>query len=99
LNFGAAGQDGTVIWDANNGSISLPLPAINVEAGTLKGGNGQFGTFLDGAPISVASGATLDLTGYSAEFTQLTGGGSIIVAPPRLWVSTQRISQERSPAR
>ena len=44
LNFGAPGQDGTVVWDAMVGSIDAPFPAINVEAGTLKGGNAQFGS-------------------------------------------------------
>jgi fibronectin-binding autotransporter adhesin len=79
LNFGAPGQDGTVVWAANNGSISFPRTAINVEAGTLKGvGNIEFGDLLDDSPVSVAAGATLDLAGDSAEFTQLTGGGSII---------------------
>ena len=76
LNFGAPGQDGTVIWDAINGSIASPFPAINVQAGTLKGLGLSF--LLDGSPISVAAGATLDFTGNSAEFAHLTGGGSII---------------------
>jgi fibronectin-binding autotransporter adhesin len=61
LNFGAPGQDGTVIWDANGGSISSPFPPINVEAGTLKGVGLSF--LLDDSPISVAAGATLDLHG------------------------------------
>jgi FG-GAP-like repeat len=78
LNFGAPGQDGTVLWDANDGDTSFPLPAINVQAGTLKGGaNGEFGSFLDGSPVMVAAGATLDLGGNSTEFTDLTGGGTV----------------------
>ena len=76
MNFGAPGQDGTVIWDAINGSIASPFPAINVQAGTLKGVGLSF--LLDGSPISVAAGATLDFTGNSTEFAHLTGGGSII---------------------
>ena len=76
LNFGAPGQDGTVVWDAKGGSIASPLPAINVEAGTLKGVGLTF--LLDGDPISVTAGATLDLTGNSTDFAHLTGGGSII---------------------
>jgi fibronectin-binding autotransporter adhesin len=76
LNFGAPGQDGTVIWGAINGSIASPFPAINVQAGTLKGVGLSF--LLDGSPISVAAGATLDFTGNSTEFAHLTGGGSII---------------------
>jgi hypothetical protein len=63
LNFGAPGQDGTVVWDAINGSIASPFPAINVQAGTLKGVGLRF--LLDGSPISVAAGATRDFTGNS----------------------------------
>ena len=78
LNFGAPGQDGTVVWDGNNGSFSSPL-AINVEAGTLKGlGNIEFGDLLTNSSVSVAAGATLDLAGDTTEFAHLTGGGSII---------------------
>ena len=73
LNFGVPGQDGTVLWDATGGSIGGPFPAINVQAGTLKGVGLSF--LLDDSPISVAAGATLDLTGNGTEFTDLTGGG------------------------
>jgi fibronectin-binding autotransporter adhesin len=78
LNFGAPGQDGTVVWAATGGDISSPLPAINVEAGTLKGGSNQFGSFLSVSEIMVAAGATLDLAGSGTEFTDLTGGGAVI---------------------
>ena len=76
LNFGAPGQDGTIVWAATGGSITAPFPAINVQAGTLKGVGLSF--LLDGSPISVAAGATLDFTGNSTEFAHLTGGGSIV---------------------
>jgi fibronectin-binding autotransporter adhesin len=76
LNFGAPGQDGTVIWDPTNGTITLPFPAINVQAGTLKGGSGDLTFLLHDSFIVVAAGATLDLAGNNAEFT-LTGGGSV----------------------
>ena len=78
LNFGALGQDGTILWDANGGSISSPFPAIDVQAGTLKGVNGSLSFLVDGSPIMVAGGATLDLAGSGAVFTDLTGAGSII---------------------
>jgi fibronectin-binding autotransporter adhesin len=51
LNFGALGQDGTILWDANGGSISSPFPAINVQAGTLKGVNGSL-SFLAWSPAA-----------------------------------------------
>jgi autotransporter-associated beta strand protein len=79
LNFGAPGQDGTVVWAAGNSTTVLPVPAINVEAGTLKGSaNGELGVFLEGKPVTVAGGATLDLAGNSAQLKDLTGSGSII---------------------
>jgi hypothetical protein len=65
-----------VLWDATGGSIGGPFPAINVQAGTLKGVGLSF--LLDDSPISVAASATLDLTGNGTEFTDLTGGGSVI---------------------
>jgi autotransporter-associated beta strand protein len=79
LNFGAPGQDGTILWDANAASISSPFPAINVEAGTLKAGNSSdLGFLLDDSPIMAAAGATLDLAGNSSEFIDLTGAGSVM---------------------
>ena len=78
LNFGALGQDGTILWSTNGGAFSPPFPVINVQAGTLKGANGSLGFLLGGSPIAVAAGATLDLSGSSAEFTDLSGGGSVI---------------------
>jgi autotransporter-associated beta strand protein len=82
LNFGAPGQDGTVVWDPNGSGITSPPPAINVEAGTLKGAGLSF--LLGGSRVSVAAGATLDLGGGddAFEFADLTGGvtggGSVI---------------------
>ncbi len=78
LNFGALGEDGTILWHSNGGGISSPFPVINVQAGTLKGADSGFGSFLEGSPVMVAAGATLDLAGNSAEFTNLSGGGAVI---------------------
>ena len=78
--FRRAGQDdGTILWHTS-ATFSSPLPAINVEAGTLKGGTVPFGFFLDDSPITVAAGATLDLAGnrHSTSFTNLLGGGAVI---------------------
>ena len=79
LNFGALGQDGTILWHTpGDAAIDPPFPAIDVQAGTLKGADSNFGFFLDDEPITVAAGATLDVAGSSAEFTDLQGGGSVI---------------------
>jgi hypothetical protein len=64
LNFGALGQEGTILWHTPESStFGSPLPAINVQAGTLKGADSTFGFFLDDEAITVAAGATLDLAG------------------------------------
>ena len=79
LNFGAPGQDGTVVWAATDGTTVLPAPAINVEAGTLKGGaQSELGALLEDKSVMVAAGATLDLAGNGTEFANLTGGGAVI---------------------
>jgi hypothetical protein len=79
LNFGALGQDGTILWHTpSNTSFSSPLPAINIQAGTLKGADATFGFFLEDEAVSVAAGATLDLAGNSVTISNLTGGGAIV---------------------
>jgi autotransporter-associated beta strand protein len=76
LNFGALGQDGTILWHSPSGSaVSSPFPVINVLAGTLKGADGFL---LNGSPVTVAAGATLDLAGNNVSITNLTGGGAVI---------------------
>lgn len=78
LNFGALGEDGTILWHTP-ASITFitPLPAIDVQAGTLKGADSSFGFFLDDEAITVAAGATLDLAGNGTSITNLSGGGSV----------------------
>ena len=79
LNFGALGADGTILWHTPQGAnFGSPLPAINVQAGTLKGADSSFGFFLADSSVTVAAGATLDLAGNSADFTELSGGGAVI---------------------
>jgi autotransporter-associated beta strand protein len=75
LNFGAPGQDGTIVWEPNGGSEVEPNPDINVEAGTLKG---AAAALIDDSRVVVAGGATLHLAGRGAEFGDLGGGGSVI---------------------
>ena len=77
MNFGALGQDGTIVWDAAP-STSPPFAAINVQAGTLKGKAGALFFLFADSPVMVAAGATLDLAGNSLKSTDLTGAGSVI---------------------
>ena len=79
LNFGAPAADGTILWHTPQGAnFGSPLPAINVQAGTLKGADSSFGFFLSDSSVTVAAGATLDLAGNSTDFTELSGGGAVI---------------------
>jgi fibronectin-binding autotransporter adhesin len=79
LNFGALGEDGTILLHIPTSStFGSPLPAINVQAGTLKGADSSFGFFLFDEAVTVAAGATLDLAGNGTTITNLSGGGSVI---------------------
>ena len=79
LNFGALGQDGTILWHTpDNLDFEAPYPVINVQAGTLTGADDGFGLFLDDLPVIVAAGATLDLAGNNTEIADLSGGGSVV---------------------
>jgi autotransporter-associated beta strand protein len=79
LNFGALGQDGTILWHTNGFTIFSPNPIINVQAGALKGADGFFHSFLEtSSHIIVAAGATLDVAGNSASIVNLTGAGAVI---------------------
>jgi autotransporter-associated beta strand protein len=78
LNFGAPGEDGTILWHTpQSTNFSSPFPAINVRAGALRGADGSFGFFLDDSSVAVAAGAILDLAGSGTEFTDLSGGGAV----------------------
>jgi autotransporter-associated beta strand protein len=79
LNFGALGEDGTILWHTSASStFNSPLPVIDVQAGTLKGADGSFGFFLDDEAVTVAAGATLDLAGNGTTLTNLSGAGAVI---------------------
>jgi hypothetical protein len=78
LNFGAAGEDGVVIWDPGNSEIGLPS-TFNVVAGTLEAASGQLGGALigDDEPTTVDAGATLDLGGFGLDVNDLLGAGTV----------------------
>ncbi|HEX5500227.1 MAG TPA: autotransporter-associated beta strand repeat-containing protein, partial [Thermomicrobiales bacterium] len=78
LTFGAAGQDGTVVWQATSGNTTNTATSVEVAAGTLKAGADGLSTLLSGAgTTTVDAGATLDLNGYSTTITNLHGAGTI----------------------
>ncbi|HLX99048.1 MAG TPA: FG-GAP-like repeat-containing protein [Roseiarcus sp.] len=80
LNFGSAGQDGTVLWHTNAGSnISFPFLGVTVQAGTLKGADASFSFILNNAAqTTIDSGATVDLAGFNTPIADLTGAGAVI---------------------
>ncbi len=80
INFGATGQDGTVVFDATGGDsvVNPGTYTVAVQAGTLKAGDGGLGLLLlhDGATV-VQAGATLDTGGFGIQLNGLTGAGHI----------------------
>jgi autotransporter-associated beta strand protein len=78
LNIGAPGEDGTILWHTNElGGVRAS--AIDIQAGTLKSGDGQLSLLLDDAgQTTIDAGATVDVAGSNTIIPDLLGGGSII---------------------
>ena len=78
--IGNTGQDGTVLWGTNGGSISSGGSAFNVEvrAGTFKALDANFGliTFA-AAETTVDAGATIDIAGQTTFINDLQGSGQV----------------------
>ena len=78
LNFGSPGQDGTVLWHTGGGSNSIPFPGVHIQAGTLKAADADFSRILsNAAQTTVDAGASIDLAGFSARISGLTGAGAV----------------------
>ena len=78
LNFGAPGQDGTIVWTAKSGRILRPSPPSMFRLARSRARTAHLASFSTMRQITVAAGATLDLAGNGTEFANLTGGGSVI---------------------
>ena len=78
INFGAPGQDGTVLWHTSIGSIGGNGHTVAVQAGTVRDTDGSLAFLLglDGHTL-VNAGATLDAGGFNTHVTDLTGAGHI----------------------
>jgi hypothetical protein len=83
LNFGALGQDGVVIWAADNETLGLPI-TVNVVAGTLKTASSSLAGIIEAGiplgraqPTTVDAGATLDIDGLGLLVANLLGGGAV----------------------
>jgi autotransporter-associated beta strand protein len=83
LNFGALGQDGVVIWAADNETLGLPI-TVNVVAGTPKTASSSIADIIGAGiplgraqPTTVDAGATLDIDGLGLLVANLLGGGAV----------------------
>ncbi|HEY1710707.1 MAG TPA: hypothetical protein VGG10_20740 [Rhizomicrobium sp.] len=78
LTFGAAGENGTVVWDTKAGASSGSSFQILIQAGTLQAGDTSFGTlFTDANSTTVGGGARIDLVGASSSINDLEGTGIV----------------------
>jgi autotransporter-associated beta strand protein len=77
--FGAAGADGTVIFQATSGFTVSPQTMIEVRAGTLRAGDnfGLTNLLSLAARTTIDAGATLDGAGQSLVFSSLAGAGTL----------------------
>ena len=65
LEFGAAGQDGTVVWFTPTGSTGHAI-TVDIKAGTLKAGDANLGAMLEPTygSMLVETTAKIDLAGF-----------------------------------
>ena len=76
LNFGSPGFTGTVVV-APSAAFATTGATLNVNAGTLRDGNGFLSSFLTSDIVTVAVGAKLDLNNHGTFISSLLGGGNI----------------------
>jgi autotransporter-associated beta strand protein len=80
IAFGAAGQDGTLLWSSNGGTIfnaSLGYTVL-VQAGTLlAAGSGFGGLTASASRTAIRPAATLDAAGFGFTLHDLRGGGHL----------------------
>jgi fibronectin-binding autotransporter adhesin len=80
IAFGAAGQDGTLLWSSNGGTIfnaSLGYTVL-VQAGTLlAAGSGFGGLTASASRTAIRPAATLDAAGFGLTVHDLRGGGHL----------------------
>src|SRR5262249_12689796 len=80
INFGAAGQDGTVVWSYNGSSAitNFGQSSVEVRAGTLKAGGGALDSLLaNSLRTTVDAGATIDIAGIATTISALQGQGTV----------------------
>jgi hypothetical protein len=78
LNVGSPGEDGTILWRTNSGSVIGADATVDVQAGTLKAGDANFSLLLGFASLDeIAAGAAIDLAGFDTIINNLTRNGTI----------------------
>jgi autotransporter-associated beta strand protein len=92
LNFGSAGNSGTVVvapvgWNYFPGAMT-----VAVNYGTLQAGNGVLPGFLALYPTTVAAGATLDFNNFDANLNNLSGSGTVLTGTAATTTLTLGIS-------
>ena len=75
MNFGSATNNGTVNFEP--GSFTYFGGTINVNGGTLLDGAGALAQTLSSYTVNIASGATVNLNGFSSTVKNLTGAGTL----------------------
>jgi autotransporter-associated beta strand protein len=78
--FGAAGQDGTVLWGSSGGSVFNPSAGYTfvVQPGTVRAAGGGLGVLLgNAAHTAIRPAGTLDSAGFNLTINDLHGGGQI----------------------
>ncbi|HEY2179783.1 MAG TPA: autotransporter-associated beta strand repeat-containing protein [Caulobacteraceae bacterium] len=77
MNFGTSADDGVIVFKVTGGMAPGPF-AMKINDGTLKAGDAVFGNLTTFATsVTVATGATLDLNGFSVTAVKLLGAGSV----------------------
>lgn len=93
LHFGGDGLDGTVALAPTTFNFATTDRRVNIDGGTLRLDNDAAGHVLHLSPITVAAGATLDVTNLSdTVIRRLFGGGTIKTANGMLYVAEGEFS-------
>ncbi|HUB27902.1 MAG TPA: autotransporter-associated beta strand repeat-containing protein, partial [Tepidisphaeraceae bacterium] len=76
LNFGGSGQTGLINFEP--ATFSYFGGNIDVNSGTLLDGADALSQILSSYSVSIASGATFNINGFSTTIKDLTGSGSLV---------------------
>src|SRR5438105_212765 len=78
--FGAAGQDGTLLWGSSSGTVVNPSAGYTflVQPGTVRAAGNGLGVLVgNAAHTAIRPAGTLDAAGFTLTLNDLHGGGQI----------------------